>query len=98
MRELDYQRAEELLASYITAQCPEFADRINNLRIAERFSSSTCKYCGEGIMWSSNNQYKFPLNIDGSSHLCQAKSKQEDNPWADGECPYCGELDCDCEV
>lgn len=99
MINLDFDEVEQHVSAYIVAQCPEFANRINSLRTKERVSLSTCKYCGEDIMWSSNNQYKFPLNPkDGSSHLCQTKTKQENNPWADGECPYCGELDCDCGV
>ena len=73
--------AERLLFSYIHMLCPEFAERINNLRMQTRTNLSVCKHCGESIMWSSDNQYKYPLSPkDGSSHLCLTKGRQEENP------------------
>lgn len=88
-------RAEAYLAAYIRAQCPEFAARINNLRDIERVSISTCKHCGEAIMWSNENSYKIPLSPkDGLQHLCLLKNKE--SVWGDGECPYCGDVDCNC--
>ena len=94
----DEQRAEAEMHDHIRQNCPEFAERIISLMLKGNVRNSKCNRCGDDILWSSTNNYRQPLNVDTTPHCCEIKSKQEDNPWADGECPYCGELDCDCSI
>ena len=94
---MDFTEAEERMATHIVNQCPKFATRINNLRNTERVSLNTCKFCGEDIIWSSENNFKIPLSPkNGSQHFCQFKVKHNTSPWDEGECPYCGGIDCNC--
>lgn len=92
IREQD--EAEALLCEYIVRQCPELGHKINQIRNNTNMRKCKCAYCGDEIIWSSSNQYSQPLNIDLTLHCCLIQNTA--SPWDEGECPYCGELDCEC--